>query len=159
MWYTEPSPQLGILGFGDPLSKYKKKGMSLQAIFSRFSSSLDRYQDIVRRIPSKGTAQSLQSKLDSLFRLRNELAGAFAPGSKPGKRDEERLGELVGRTKSFRLSLKRAMSFYGVRAPGVDIDPGEEESVRDTQQAASAPGWMWAIPAALLYYIFTKKKV
>ena len=112
---------LETLGLKSTISKYKSQGMSLAAIFGRFSNILSQLQRTIPQIPKGSLQSSLTKQANSLESQRKSLAPAFASGAKAGTRDEDNLDKFASGTKSLRSAVNAASKVYGIR-PVPDVE-------------------------------------
>jgi hypothetical protein len=146
---------------GDPIEKHYP-GMSLPDVWKRQSDYVDKYNREVYGLHSATAVKEFVRKIQSIYRLKAEIAPAFTSGAIIGSREREKLGELVKKVYDFRSDWHKAKKQYGwspppevlEEAPVAPPSPGFAEPAY-ISEASGFPTWLLlggAAAAALLLY-------
>jgi hypothetical protein len=156
---------------GDPIEKHYP-GKSLPEVWKIQSDYVDKYNREVYGLHSASAVKEFAGKIQSIYRLKAEIAPAFGPGALIGSREREKLGELVQKVYDFRSDWHKAKKKYGWSPPALvpegvpelefsmPDEPAPSEAPMMVVAGESFPTWLLFVPVGLfaLWMLGGKKK-
>jgi hypothetical protein len=103
------------VGLMDPINHYEPElANNLPAVYSKYADQVARYSIEVRGLRSGSAQRELAGRLQGLARQADSLRPAYTiEGSRPGKRERDKLGELVKGVRDFRSDFSTAKKKFG----------------------------------------------
>jgi hypothetical protein len=149
---------------GDPIEKHYP-GLTLQQVWQKQSDYVDKYNREVYGLHSETAKKKFVERIQSIYRLKSEIAPAFSPGAIIGDRERKKLGELVQKVYDFRSDWHKAKKQYGWSPPAgvVEEVPVEPSGVQPTFEGGGGgggefPTWLlWGGVAAAALLLYSKR--
>jgi hypothetical protein len=148
---------------GDPIEKHYP-GLTLQQVWQKQSEYVDKYNREVYGLHSETAKKQFIERIQSIYRLKSEIAPAFGPGAIIGDRERKKLGELVQKVYDFRSDWHKAKKQYGWSPPSVlapELTPlpiPDQPAALPTPAAEGSTNWLlWGGIAAAALILFSKK--
>jgi hypothetical protein len=151
---------------GDPIEKHYP-GMSLPEVWKKQSDYVDKYNREVYGLHSATAVKEFAGKIQSIYRLKSEIAPAFTPGAIIGSRERTKLGELVQKVYDFRSDWHKAKKKYGWSPPAGVVEetesapmlPGVPSPEYIPESSGGLPTWLLFVPVGLIaMWMFGGKK-
>jgi hypothetical protein len=149
---------LRAVGLRDPIEHYEP-GLAndLPRVFGKYADLVARYSQEVGGLRSHSERARLAGELGKLSRIVRDLQPAFATGGIVGKRERDKLGDLVQGVRDFQSEWRKAKARYGwAPVPIADAAPLPVLELPAAPARAGLP-WGWLALGAAALFIFGRR--
>jgi hypothetical protein len=152
---------LDSLGLRDPIAN-SYPGLPLSEVWKKVWGFIEDHKLRLAGLRSDRKRQELAGRIDKMYRMAADIAPAFRkPDSQIGKRERDKLAQLVLEKESYTKDWRAAKKQVGYAEPDVEEPeteaPAEVPQVQQPTEAGLPWGWIIAGAAGLLLYAASQK--